>query len=174
MTKNAILHKSPLVHFQQLGNRIRKSVYFTILPSYFNAPEVHLDISCVFTYRRSTSSNVAMEAANLYTAATYVNNLLLARGLLRNGKSVEFAQLASLVPKEKRKEAEGNAFSATNTVADIINLVHDLILKRDVSSKRRLQLRSLLIPPSAIKNIKSLSHTPCAHSEQMLRETHRK
>ena len=71
-----------------------------------------------------------MEASNLHTAASYVNNLLLARGLLRSGKPVEFAQLATLVPKGESKKP---SFPAPVIVADIINLVHDLILKRDVS-----------------------------------------
>lgn len=61
-----------------------------------------------------------MESYNLKTAASYINNLLLARGLLRDGKSIEFAHPSR---GEGGKEA---------TMAQIINLVHDLILKRDV------------------------------------------
>lgn len=61
-----------------------------------------------------------MESYNLKTAATYINNLLLARGLLRDGKGIEFAHPSRA---EGGKEA---------TMAQIINLVHDLILKRDV------------------------------------------
>lgn len=65
-------------------------------------------------------STIKMESYNLKTAATYINNLLLARGLLRDGKSIEFAHPSR---GEGGKEA---------TMAQIINLVHDLILKRDV------------------------------------------
>jgi hypothetical protein len=61
-----------------------------------------------------------MESHNLKTASSYINNLLLARGLLRNGKPIEFAHPSK---GEGGKEA---------TLASIINIVHDLILKRDV------------------------------------------
>lgn len=64
--------------------------------------------------------NTAMESYNLKTASTYINNLLLSRGLLRNGKPIEFAHPSR---GEGGKEA---------TMAQIINLIHDLILKRDV------------------------------------------
>jgi hypothetical protein len=63
-----------------------------------------------------------MDSFNLKTASTYVNNLLLARGLLRNGVHIEFA---------RPSKGDGGAEA---TMARIINLVHDMILKRDVSS----------------------------------------
>lgn len=63
-----------------------------------------------------------MDTFNLKTASTYVNNLLLARGLLRNGKSIEFA---------RPSKGEGGTEA---TMAQVINLVHDLILRRDVST----------------------------------------
>jgi hypothetical protein len=63
-----------------------------------------------------------MEAFNIKTASTYVNNLLLSRGLLRDGKPIEFVHPSRA---EGGKEA---------TMAHIINLVHDLILKRDVGT----------------------------------------
>lgn len=63
-----------------------------------------------------------MESQNLRTASSYINNLLLSRGLLRNGVPVEFA---------KPNKAEGGLNA---TMAKIMNLVHDLILRRDVSS----------------------------------------
>jgi hypothetical protein len=61
---------------------------------------------------------------NLKTASAYINNLLLARGLLRDGKAIEFAHPS---------RGEGGK---EQTMAYIINLVHDLILKRDASSSR--------------------------------------
>ena len=61
-----------------------------------------------------------MESYNLKTASAYINNLLLARGLLRNGKPIQFAHPS---------KAEGGK---EVTMAQIINLVHDLVLKRDV------------------------------------------
>ena len=71
-----------------------------------------------------------MDASNLQTAASYVNNLLLARGLLRNGKAVEFAKLATYASKEDSSKKQSTP--APLIVADVINLIHDLILKRDV------------------------------------------
>ena len=65
---------------------------------------------------------VIMDSQNLQTASVYINNLLLSRGLLRNGKSIEFA-----APERD----EGGTEAA---MAKIINLVHDLILRRDVRS----------------------------------------
>lgn len=62
-----------------------------------------------------------MEAQNLQAASTYVNNLLLARGLLKNGQAIEFAS-----PDKHEGGTEA-------TMAQIINLVNDLVLRRDVS-----------------------------------------
>lgn len=64
--------------------------------------------------------NPKMESQSLRTASTYVNNLLLSRGLLRGGISIEFASPI---------KAEGGL---DRTMAQILNLVHDLILRRDV------------------------------------------
>ena len=61
-----------------------------------------------------------MDGQSRQTASAYVNNLLLARGLLRNGAPINFA---------KPEEAEGGV---TATMAQVMNLVHDLILRRDV------------------------------------------
>lgn len=61
-----------------------------------------------------------MDPQNLHTASLYVNNLLLSRGLLRDGTPLEFA-------KPSKGEGGSNA-----TMAQIITLVHDLVLRRDV------------------------------------------
>lgn len=61
-----------------------------------------------------------MEAQNLQAASTYVNNILLARGLLNGGQSIDFAQ-----PDNDEGGTEA-------TMARIINLVNDLVLRRDV------------------------------------------
>ncbi|KAF2798442.1 hypothetical protein K505DRAFT_321885 [Melanomma pulvis-pyrius CBS 109.77] len=66
-----------------------------------------------------------MESYNLKTASSYVNNLLLARGLLRDGTPIEFAH-----PSRGQGGKE-------ITMAHIINLVHDLILKRDRDQEHR-------------------------------------
>lgn len=63
-----------------------------------------------------------MEAHNLQTASTYINNLLLARGLLKNGKAIDFA-----------RPENGGGIDAT--MAKIINLINDLVIRRDVSDE---------------------------------------
>lgn len=85
--------------------------------------------------------------ANLKTASTYVNNLLLARGLLRNGKPVEFT---ALLGKRKHRSkhdraegvdehAQGKDEDSSQVVVQVINLVHDLILRRDVRKEHLLE-----------------------------------
>lgn len=66
-----------------------------------------------------------MDAGSLYNASTYLNNLLLARGLLRNGKSIDFACV-------KKGSAE-----TEHTMAKVINLVHDLVVRRDRDADQR-------------------------------------
>ncbi|KAH7086494.1 Afadin and alpha-actinin-binding-domain-containing protein [Paraphoma chrysanthemicola] len=73
-----------------------------------------------------------MEAHNLKTASAYINNLLLARGLLRDGKAIEFAH-----PSRGQGGKE-------QTMAHIINLVHDLILKRDRDQEYRESIAETL------------------------------
>jgi hypothetical protein len=63
-----------------------------------------------------------MDSVNLKAASSYLNNLLLARGLLRNGKPIEFA---------RPNKAEGGTEA---TMAEIINLVHNMVLRKDVGS----------------------------------------
>lgn len=61
-----------------------------------------------------------MESQSMQTASSYINNLLLARGLLRNGIPIEFVA----PPK-----VEG---AVNLTMTKVMNLVHDMILRRDV------------------------------------------
>ena len=72
-----------------------------------------------------------MESKSLQTASSYINNLLLSRGLLQNGHPIDFAGPA--------KTVEG----ADATMAQIMNLVHNLILRRDVGPIRNFQLRPI-------------------------------
>lgn len=65
-------------------------------------------------------SHRIMDPENRRTASTYINNLLLSRGLLRNGTPIEFATPG---------KAEGGLDA---TMGQVMNLVHDLILRRDV------------------------------------------
>ena len=61
-----------------------------------------------------------MDSRSISTASTYINNLLLSRGLLRNGTPIDFAT-------QDKAATDGEA-----TMVKIMNLVHDLILRRDV------------------------------------------
>ncbi|KAK5256236.1 hypothetical protein LTR16_003723 [Cryomyces antarcticus] len=76
-----------------------------------------------------------MDSSTLRTASTYINHLLLARGLLRNGATIDFARPSKSEPGEKE------------TMGQIINLVHDLLLRRDKEQEQRekvaLTLRTL-------------------------------
>jgi hypothetical protein len=67
-----------------------------------------------------------MDHESLRTASTYLNNLLLARGLLRNGDPIDFVKPS----KESR--------------AQIINLVHDLILREDRDKEQREQVATTI------------------------------
>ena len=70
-----------------------------------------------------TQSYCTMDPESRKTASAYINNLLLSRGLLRNGTPIDFAT---------PKETEGGVDAA---MSQVMNLVHDLILRRDVSQK---------------------------------------
>ena len=63
-----------------------------------------------------------MDSRNLHTASSYINNLLLSRGLLRNGTPIAFADPA---------KADGGVDA---TMSKVMNLIHDMILRRDVGS----------------------------------------
>lgn len=80
---------------------------------------------------RRTSAIVAMAASSLQSASTYLNNLLLARGLLQDGKAIDFAS-----PADK-----GNT---DPTMARVINLVHELVLRRDRDADQRESLASTI------------------------------
>lgn len=61
-----------------------------------------------------------MDPQNRRTASAYINNLLLSRGLLRNGVPIDFA-------------TPGNAEGGLDaTMGQVMTLVHDMILRRDV------------------------------------------
>ncbi|PGH14559.1 hypothetical protein AJ80_05879 [Polytolypa hystricis UAMH7299] len=73
-----------------------------------------------------------METQDLHTASDYINNLLLARGLLRNGKPIDFAPPADA---SDRTDA---------TMSRIINLLHDLVLRRDREADQRENLATTI------------------------------
>lgn len=63
---------------------------------------------------------------NLRTASLYINNQLLSRGLVKDGQSIDFAN-----PGRPGREADA-------TMSQIITVVNDLILRRDVSARSRI------------------------------------
>ncbi|KAB8446249.1 hypothetical protein FH972_025231 [Carpinus fangiana] len=97
----------------------------------------------------------SMDAENLRTASTYINNLLLARGLLRNGTPIDFTSLAKPTAlssddqenKENRTKPRKSTSNATTT-AHVINLIHDLILRRD---RDQTHLESLSVTLSTLR-----------------------
>lgn len=69
-----------------------------------------------------------MDSHGLERASQYLNNLLLARGLLSNGTPIDFA----------RPDRHGQGTDAT--MSRVINLVHDLVLRRDQDAEQRENL----------------------------------
>ncbi|KIX04543.1 uncharacterized protein Z518_05413 [Rhinocladiella mackenziei CBS 650.93] len=69
-----------------------------------------------------------MESHSLERASQYLNNLLLARGLLSNGKPIDFAC----------PDRHGQGTDAT--MSRVINLVHELVLRRDQDAEQRENL----------------------------------
>ncbi|KAF7133958.1 hypothetical protein CNMCM5793_005484 [Aspergillus hiratsukae] len=73
-----------------------------------------------------------MEPHNLQAASTYINNVLLARGLLKSGRAIDFAQ------------PENDDGGIDGTMARIINLVNDLVLRRDREAEHRENLATTI------------------------------
>lgn len=79
-----------------------------------------------------------MSTCALDGASKYLNNLLLARGFLHDGKSINFVQLAANATN-KVEDCDNTAITAT-----VINLIHDLILRRDRDAEQRESLSSAI------------------------------
>ncbi|PYH49673.1 uncharacterized protein BP01DRAFT_309552 [Aspergillus saccharolyticus JOP 1030-1] len=73
-----------------------------------------------------------MEPHNLQAASTYINNVLLARGLLKSGRPIDFAN----------PEDEDGGSAAT--MGRIINLINDLVLRRDREAEHRESLATTI------------------------------
>jgi hypothetical protein len=93
-----------------------------------------------------TSSRDSIDTAGIASASTYVNNLLLSRGLLRDGKSIHFERLIVPSssrhhdskrrkddPREDRYDRDDGADSGKITTL-VLNLIHDLVLSQDVGA----------------------------------------
>ena len=72
-----------------------------------------------------------MASSSLQSASAYLNNLLLARGLLQDGKAIDFAT----------PTRDGDF---EQTMSRIINLTHDLVLRRDRDAEQRENLSGVI------------------------------
>lgn len=97
--------------------------------------------------RSLSHSSLKMDTQSRKTASAYINNLLLSRGLLRNGTPIAFAA---------PEQAEGGLDA---TMSQVMNLIHDLILRRDVRDHRRAS-KAFQIPLFANDYANSANQTP--------------
>ena len=77
------------------------------------------------------------DLSNLQTASLYINNQLLSRGLLRDGRAIDFADPTGRGQeggKDKTSDKTDNKAGdiTTDTMSRVISVVNDLILRRDV------------------------------------------
>jgi hypothetical protein len=77
------------------------------------------------------------QQGDLQAASNYINNVLLARGLVKSGRPIDFAN------------PENEEGGVATTMARIINLVNDLVLRRDVSLP--ISYTSILLIVSSVK-----------------------
>ncbi|KAM5453084.1 hypothetical protein MaudCBS49596_002860 [Microsporum audouinii] len=94
-----------------------------------------------------------MDTLNLHSASEYLNNLLLARGLLRNGKRIDFANPGSAPD------------GVDDTMTQIINLVHDLVIRRDREAEQRENLAT------TVKNLRKTEAKQTLQMEQLESKT---
>lgn len=92
-----------------------------------------------------------MDSRSLHTASSYINNLLLSRGLLRNGKPIDFAEPA---------KTDGGVDA---TMARVMNLVHDLILRRDVRLMFKAQSVRTMADKELDDSVRPI-HCPYCHT----------
>ncbi|KAL7927847.1 Afadin and alpha-actinin-binding domain-containing protein [Trichoderma austrokoningii] len=69
-----------------------------------------------------------IDAENLWTASQYINNQLLSRGLLRDGRDIDFTGLGE------------DEYSTAETASRIISILNDLIVRRDRDAEQRESL----------------------------------
>lgn len=86
-------------------------------------------VATVAQRQQTHVQSAKMDSSNRKPASTYINNLLLARGLLRDDQLIDFANPS---------RGEGGK---DKQLGRIISLVHDLILKRDVGGYYIKELR---------------------------------
>ncbi|GFP52663.1 hypothetical protein TASIC1_0001081500 [Trichoderma asperellum] len=85
-----------------------------------------------------------IDAENLWTASQYINNQLLSRGLLRDGRDIDFTGLGE------------EEYSTAETASRIISILNDLIIRRDRDAEQRESLSAALRSLKA-ENLKYIS-----------------
>ncbi|KAJ9659143.1 hypothetical protein H2198_003285 [Neophaeococcomyces mojaviensis] len=80
-----------------------------------------------------------MSPSALEGASKYLNNLLLARGFLQDGKPIDFGSLA-----DHSNDSKSGKFDRYATTTILINLIHDLILRRDRDAEQHESLVSTI------------------------------
>ncbi|KAM0248648.1 hypothetical protein ACHAQJ_009390 [Trichoderma viride] len=65
-----------------------------------------------------------IDTENLRTASLYINNQLLSRGLLRDGRDIDFGDI-------------GGEFGTAESASRIISILNDLIIRRDRDAEQR-------------------------------------
>lgn len=69
------------------------------------------------------------DLSNLRTASLYINNQLLSRGLLRDGRALNFADPSG---RDNKSTDDDDIDNTADTMARVISVINDLILRRDV------------------------------------------
>lgn len=89
-----------------------------------------------------------MASPNYDTASTYLNNLLLARGLLSDGAPIPFSKITIADSSSETRSAVNDdsksSSSSSSSTGRIINLVHDLVLRRDRDAEHKETLTSTI------------------------------
>jgi hypothetical protein len=100
-----------------------------------------------------------MELDSLRTASTYINNLLLARGLLRNGQSIDFAR-----PDKAEEGLE-------STMGKVMSIINDLVLRRDRDAEQRETLAQSMrtLKADGIRHATDFERLQTKHAEAQRR-----
>ncbi|KAL1894672.1 hypothetical protein Sste5346_005644 [Sporothrix stenoceras] len=113
------------------------------------------------------------DLSNLQTASLYINNQLLSRGLLRDGRAIDFADPAGRKKKKDGQEDDQNdkVDSTAVTMSRVISVVNDLILRRDRDAEHRESLSTALrtVRAESLRQANDLQRAIERHAEAQRR-----
>ncbi|CAK7271661.1 hypothetical protein SEPCBS119000_004720 [Sporothrix epigloea] len=122
------------------------------------------------------------DRANLQTASLYINNQLLSRGLLRDGQTIDFANPTGGAKEDASRTDNTDSSPCCNctskvadhtadTMARIISVVNDLILRRDRDAEHRESLSTALrtVRADLLRQTKDLQRAVECHAEAQRR-----